>query len=305
MQLGRVTALVGDNGAGKSTLIKGIAGIHAFDSGDYLFEGEPVHVTNPKQANALGIEVVYQDLALCDNLDIVQNLFLGRETLANGILDEISMEERAAETLAGLSVRTVKSIRQKVASLSGGQRQTVAIARAVLWNSKLVILDEPTAALGVAQTEQVLSLVRRLADRGLAVVLISHNMTDVLAVADDIAVLYLGRMTAQVQAKDVTHTEVVQLITGGSLVADRRDRIQVADPHVARGHRARDELRLSSANRRAGMTPDPAAVRGRTATSLAPNVARPSSHRRPATTAPGSAAVTSVRCRPSSAWSCC
>jgi D-xylose transport system ATP-binding protein len=232
VRLGRVTALVGDNGAGKSTLIKGIAGIHSFDSGDYLFEGQSVHVANPKQANALGIEVVYQDLALCDNLDIVENLFLGRESLSTGFLDEISMEERAAETLAGLSVRTVKSVRQKVASLSGGQRQTVAIARAVLWNSKLVILDEPTAALGVAQTEQVLRLVRRLADRGLAVILISHNMNDVLAVADDIAVLYLGKLTAQVQAGDVSHSEVVQLITGGALV-EKEGHIQVTDPHQA------------------------------------------------------------------------
>jgi D-xylose transport system ATP-binding protein len=212
---GRVTALVGDNGAGKSTLIKGMAGIHAFDSGTYTFEGEDVQVTNPKQANALGIEVVYQDLALCDNLDIVHNLFLGRELKKGGILDETTMEQRASETLAGLSVRTVKSIRQTVASLSGGQRQTVAIARAVLWNSKLVILDEPTAALGVAQTEQVLRLVRRLADRGLAVVLITHNMNDVLAVADDIAVLYLGQMAAQVRSADVTHAQVVELITAG------------------------------------------------------------------------------------------
>ena len=217
LRLGRVTALVGDNGAGKSTLIKGIAGIHPFDSGQYLFEGQQVHVHNPKQANALGIEVVYQDLALCDNLDIVQNLFLGREALSTGLLDELTMEQRAAETLASLSVRTVKSVRQKVASLSGGQRQTVAIARAVLWNSKLVILDEPTAALGVAQTEQVLRLVRRLADHGLAVILISHNMNDVLAVADDIAVLYLGKMTAQVEAKDVDHSRVVELITGGAM----------------------------------------------------------------------------------------
>jgi D-xylose transport system ATP-binding protein len=230
VRLGRVTALVGDNGAGKSTLIKGVAGIHPFDSGDYVFDGETVHVANPKQANALGIEVVYQDLALCDNLDIVENLFLGREALQSGLLDEITMEQRAAGTLAGLSVRTVKSVRQKVASLSGGQRQTVAIARAVLWNSKLVILDEPTAALGVAQTEQVLRLVRRLADRGLAVLLISHNMNDVLAVADDIAVLYLGRLTAQVQATDVTHNDVVQLITGGSLV-EKGGQIVVTDPH--------------------------------------------------------------------------
>ena len=232
VRLGRVTALVGDNGAGKSTLIKGIAGIHAFDRGAYVFEGRPVSVANPKQANALGIEVVYQDLALCDNLDIVENLYLGREALSSGFLDELAMEQRAAETLAGLSVRTVKSVRQKVASLSGGQRQTVAIARAVLWNSKLVILDEPTAALGVAQTEQVLRLVRRLADRGLAVILISHNMNDVLAVADDIAVLYLGRLTAQVEAKDVSHSEVVQLITGGTLV-EEGGRVVVTDPREA------------------------------------------------------------------------
>src|SRR5688500_2808115 len=205
VRLGRVTALVGDNGAGKSTLIKGIAGIHAFDHGDYVFEGRSVTVHNPKQANALGIEVVYQDLALCDNLDIVENLYLGREELSAGFLDEIAMEQRAAATLAGLSVRTVKSVRQKVASLSGGQRQTVAIARAVLWNSKLVILDEPTAALGVAQTEQVLRLVRRLADRGLGVVLISHNLNDVFEVADDIAVLYLGQLVAQVETNAVNN----------------------------------------------------------------------------------------------------
>ena len=182
VRLGQVTALVGDNGAGKSTLIKGIAGIHPFDGGEYLFEGEPVaRRTTRSRANALGIEVVYQDLALCDNLDIVQNMFLGREVTSRACSTRARMEQRAAETLAGLSVRTVKSVRQNVASLSGGQRQTVAIARAVLWNSKLVILDEPTAALGVAQTEQVLKLVRRLADHGLAVILISHNMNDVLA----------------------------------------------------------------------------------------------------------------------------
>lgn len=212
---GQVTALVGDNGAGKSTLIKGIAGIYGFDSGDYEFDGRPVSVTNPKQANALGIEVVYQDLALCDNLDIVHNLFLGRELTRGGRLDEATMERRAKETLAGLSVRTVTSIRQQVASLSGGQRQTVAIARSVLWNSKLVILDEPTAALGVAQTEQVLKLVRRLADKGLAVVLISHNLNDVFEVADNISVLYLGRMAAQVAAKAVNRSQVVELITSG------------------------------------------------------------------------------------------
>jgi D-xylose transport system ATP-binding protein len=212
---GKVTALVGDNGAGKSTFVKGIAGIYAFDSGSYVFNGETVHVSSPKQSAALGIEVVYQDLALCDNLDVVQNIFLGREMLSRIVLDETSMERRASETLAGLSVRTLKSVRQKVSSLSGGQRQTVAIAKAVLWNSKLVILDEPTAALGVAQTEQVLNLVRRLADNGLGVVLISHNMNDVFQVADSIACLYLGRTAAQVDTAAVNNTQVVELITTG------------------------------------------------------------------------------------------
>lgn len=212
---GQVTALVGDNGAGKSTLVKGVAGIYPFDSGEYLFDGKPVHVTDPKQANALGIEVVYQDLALCDNLDVVHNMFLGREEKKSVVLDEITMEKRAVETLKGLSVRTLKSVRQQVSSLSGGQRQTVAIARAVLWNSKLVILDEPTAALGVAQTEQVLNLVRRLADNGLGVILISHNMNDVMQVADNIACLYLGALAAQVKASDVNHGRVVELITSG------------------------------------------------------------------------------------------
>jgi D-xylose transport system ATP-binding protein len=212
---GHVTALVGDNGAGKSTLIKGIAGIHAFDEGDYQFEGQPVKVHGPKDANALGIEVVYQDLALCDNLDVVNNMFLGRELGNPAALNDDAMESKARETLDGLSVRTLSSVRTKVASLSGGQRQTVAIARAVLWNSKVVILDEPTAALGVAQTEQVLLLVRRLADRGLGVVLISHNLNDVFEVADDIAVLYLGQMVAQVRRDEVTSGQVVELITTG------------------------------------------------------------------------------------------
>lgn len=212
---GEVTALVGDNGAGKSTLVKCIGGIHPIDSGEYLFEGKPVNVHSPRDAAALGIEIVYQDLALCDNLDIVQNMFLGRERKNGIVLDEDTMEQMAAKTLQGLSVRTVKSLRQPVSSLSGGQRQTVAIAKAVLWNSKVVILDEPTAALGVAQTAQVLELVRRLADQGLAVVLISHNMNDVFAVSDRIAALYLGRMAAQVKASDVTHAQVVELITAG------------------------------------------------------------------------------------------
>jgi D-xylose transport system ATP-binding protein len=212
---GEVTALVGDNGAGKSTLVKGIGGIYPFDAGEYWFEGNQVSVYAPRVAGALGIEIVYQDLALCDNLDIVQNMFLGRERRAGLVLDEVTMEQMATQTLAGLSVRTVKSVRQHVSSLSGGQRQTVAIAKAVLWNSKLVVLDEPTAALGVAQTAQVLELVRRLADNGLAVVLISHNMNDVFAVSDRIAALYLGRMVAQVKASDVTHAQVVELITAG------------------------------------------------------------------------------------------
>ena len=214
---GRVTALVGDNGAGKSTLIKGIAGIHPFDEGEYEYEGKPAHVKGPRDASALGIEIVYQDLALCDNLDVVHNMFLGREVLKNRLVDEDSMEARARETLDGLSVRTLTSVRTRVAALSGGQRQTVAIARAVLWNSKMVILDEPTAALGVAQTDQVLKLVRRLADRGLGVVLISHNLNDVFAVADDIAVLYLGQMAALVDASATSRESIVAAITTGKL----------------------------------------------------------------------------------------
>ncbi|MFD0204513.1 MULTISPECIES: ATP-binding cassette domain-containing protein [Saccharothrix] len=212
---GQVTALVGDNGAGKSTLVKCIAGIHPTDSGQVLFNGEEVHIHGPRDAAHLGIEVVYQDLALCDNLDIVQNMFLGRERGKLGMLDEADMEQAARKTLTSLSVRTVKSVRTQVASLSGGQRQTVAIAKAVLWNSKVVLLDEPTAALGVAQTRQVLDLVRRLAEQGLGVVLISHNMNDVFEVADRIACLYLGRMAAEVNTKDVTHGQVVELITAG------------------------------------------------------------------------------------------
>ncbi|MDP9799216.1 D-xylose transport system ATP-binding protein [Catenuloplanes nepalensis] len=212
---GEVTALVGDNGAGKSTLVKCVSGIYPIDSGQIFFEGRPVSINSPRDAAALGLEVVYQDLALCDNLDIVQNMFLGREKRSGLVLDEPTMEQLAAETLASLSVRTVKSLRQHASSLSGGQRQTVAIAKAVLWNSKVVILDEPTAALGVAQTAQVLELVRRLADRGLAVVLISHNMNDVFAISDRIATLYLGRMAAQVKTTDVTHSQIVELITAG------------------------------------------------------------------------------------------
>ena len=195
---GQVMALVGDNGAGKSTLIKCIAGIHPIDSGEVRFEGEPVHIHGPKEAADLGIEVVYQDLALCDNLDVVQNMYLGRE-LVDGVrkLDETAMEAKAQETLRSLSVTTLRNVRQTVAGLSGGQRQSVAVAKAVMWNSKLVILDEPTAALGVAQTRQVLELVKRLGEQGLAVILISHNLHDIFEVADDITVLRLGQNVAE------------------------------------------------------------------------------------------------------------
>jgi ABC-type sugar transport system ATPase subunit len=213
---GQVTALAGDNGAGKSVLIKCIAGIHPPDGGQIYWEGNAVHLRGPRHAAALGIETVYQDLALCDNLDIVQNMFLGRERLRHLLLDEEDMETEARETLTSLAVTTVRSIRQPVVSLSGGQRQSVAIARAVLWNSKLVIMDEPTAALGVAQTNMVLSLVRRLADRGLAVIIISHNMNDVFQVADRIAVLHLGRLAAVRPIAELDTQIVVDLMTTGT-----------------------------------------------------------------------------------------
>ena len=213
---GEVTALVGDNGAGKSTLVKCFAGINSIDSGEIVFEGKPVSLHDPRDATGLGIEFVYQDLALADNLDITQNMFLGREiTTLRSLLSDGEMERQARETLASLSVRTVSSVRQVVSHLSGGQRQTVAIAKAVLWNGKVVFLDEPTAALGVAQTRQVLDLVRRLADQGRGVVLISHNMNDVMEVADRVVALYLGRVAAEVQKKDTTTTQVVELITSG------------------------------------------------------------------------------------------
>jgi D-xylose transport system ATP-binding protein len=211
---GKVSALVGDNGAGKSTLIKGLAGVQSYDSGEVLFDGQPAALGSPHDASMLGIEVVYQDLALCENLDIVQNMFLGREEVHNRLLDGPQMERHAAETLGSLSVRTIKSVRQKVFSLSGGQRQTVAIARSVLQQARLVILDEPTAALGVAQTEQVLQLVRRLADSGVGVIIISHNLADVFEVADFIDVLYLGQMVGHLDAKQVSRDEVVGYITG-------------------------------------------------------------------------------------------
>ena len=211
---GKVTALVGDNGAGKSTLIKGLAGVQPYDGGEILFGGQPVVLHHPREAARYGIEVVYQDLALCDNLDIVQNMFLGREETGAATFDEGQMEVEAARALMSLSVKTVKSLRQKVSSLSGGQRQTVAIARSVVKQARVVILDEPTAALGVAQTEQVLNMVRRLADSGVAVIIISHNLQDVFHVADDVWVMYLGSMTAKLTVKDTTPDEVVGYITG-------------------------------------------------------------------------------------------
>src|SRR5918999_71333 len=215
---GEVMALVGDNGAGKSTLIKSVAGIYALDEGELLFEGEHIEIHSPREAARLGIEIVYQDLALCDNLDVVANMFLGRERTQNGfVLNESSMELTSRETLDELHVTTLRSVRQAVAGLSGGQRQAVAVAKAVMWNSRLVILDEPTAALGVAQTRQVLDLVRRLAERGLGVVIITHNLHDVFEVADRITVLRLGRRVALVERAKTTQEEVVHAITAGPL----------------------------------------------------------------------------------------
>jgi len=196
-------------------LTKCIAGIYQPDHGQVFWEGHPVHVRSARDASRLGIETVYQDLALADNLDIVQNMFLGRERVQYGLLDEDSMERAAAETLASLRVTTVRSIRQPVASLSGGQRQSVAVAKAVMWNSKLVIMDEPTAALGVVQTRQVLDLIKRLRDRGLAVMVISHNLTDIFEVADRIAVLYLGRMVVQDDTSKFDLQTIVQYMTTG------------------------------------------------------------------------------------------
>src|SRR5215218_6899959 len=216
---GEVTALVGDNGAGKSTLIKCVAGIYPVDDGDIYFDGEKVNIHGPKDAAKLGIEVVYQDLALADNLDVVQNMFLGREEMGTFLrLDESTMEQRARETLKGLSVTTIRSVRQAVAGLSGGQRQSVAVAKAVMWNSRLVILDEPTAALGVAQTRQVLDLVKRLAEQGLGVVIVSHNLHDIFEVADNITVLRLGQNVAEFKRRDVTQEQVVHAITAGKLM---------------------------------------------------------------------------------------
>jgi D-xylose transport system ATP-binding protein len=214
---GEVMALVGDNGAGKSTLIKCVAGIYSIDEGEILYDGNPVTIHGPKDAAKLGIEVVYQDLALCDNLDVVQNMYLGRELHDPFFrLREAPMEQHTAETLKSLSVTTIQSVRQPVATLSGGQRQSVAVARAVMWNNRVVFLDEPTAALGVAQTRQVLDLVKRLGDQGLAVVLVSHNLTDVFEVAGRITVLRLGRNVGVYDTSATNEQEIVQAITAGA-----------------------------------------------------------------------------------------
>ncbi|MCW2967606.1 MAG: hypothetical protein JWM71_1378 [Solirubrobacteraceae bacterium] len=213
---GQVTALVGDNGAGKSSLIKTVSGLWAPDAGSIVWEGESVHLHGPKDAEALGITTIYQDLALCDNLDIVQNMFLGHELLRRRQLDEGTMELSARKTLEDLSVTTVRSIRQPVASLSGGQRQSVAVAKAVMSEAKLVIMDEPTAALGVAQTTMVLELIKTLSQRGVAVLVISHNLNDVFEVSDRIAILYLGRLVTSGTASEFDRQSVVEYMTTGT-----------------------------------------------------------------------------------------
>ena len=216
----QVTALIGDNGAGKSTLIKTIAGIWAPSEGEIYWNGAHVDIKTPREADELGVATVYQDLALCDNLDIVGNMFLGHELLRHRLLDENKMETSAKDTLAGLSVTTVKSVRQLVESLSGGQRQSVAVARAVMRDAKLVIMDEPTAALGVSQTAQVLGLIRRLADRGIAVLVISHNLNDVFSIADRLAVMHLGRMVHSGPISEYTPQSAVEIITTGKFGGD-------------------------------------------------------------------------------------
>jgi D-xylose transport system ATP-binding protein len=236
---GQVTALVGDNGAGKTTLIKCIAGIHEPSSGQMFWNGRPVHLHSPKEATDLGIATVYQDLALADNLDIVQNMMLGHEKTTLGFLDEVSMELTAKQTLSQLSVTTVRSIRQPVGSLSGGQRQAVAVAKAVMLDAKLVIMDEPTAALGVSQTEMVLDLITRLASQGHGVIVISHNLTDIFRVADRVAVLYLGRLAAQGPRSEFDSQSVVEYMTTGTLT--RHDNGSGIEPAASPGSRSGSE----------------------------------------------------------------
>lgn len=228
---GQVVALVGDNGAGKSTLVKTIAGVHPIDEGVIEWEGSPVSINRPHDAQGLGVATVYQDLALCDNLDVVGNLYLGRELRRGLALDEVTMEQRARELLDTLSIR-IPSVRIPIASLSGGQRQVVAIARALIGDPKVVILDEPTAALGVEQTAQVLDLVERLRERGLAVILISHNMADVRAVADTVSVLRLGKNNGAFSVKDTSPEEIIAAITGATENAVTRR--QARNPEAAK-----------------------------------------------------------------------
>ncbi|MEV6315649.1 ATP-binding cassette domain-containing protein [Streptomyces sp. NPDC051776] len=228
IRTGEVVALVGDNGAGKSTLVKTIAGVHPIDEGGIEWEGRRVAINRPHDAQDLGVATVYQDLALCDNLDVVANLFLGRELRRASVIDEVAMEKRAKELLDTLSIR-IPSVRIPIASLSGGQRQVVAIARALIGEPKVVILDEPTAALGVEQTAQVLDLVERLRERGLGVILISHNMEDVKAVADKVAVLRLGRNNGVFTVKDTSHEEIIAAITGATDNAVTRRQARTAE----------------------------------------------------------------------------
>ena len=219
---GEVVAIVGDNGAGKSTLVKILAGVHPQDGGTITFGGSPTSIPTPTDSRDLGIATVYQDLSLCDNLDVVSNLWLGRELRKNGALDEVEMEQRSWTLLRELSAR-IPSVRIPVAALSGGQRQTVAIARSLIGEPSVVILDEPTAALGVAQTAEVLNLIERLRERGLGVILISHNIADVQAVADRIVVLRLGRNNGDFRVADVTSEMIIAAITGASNNSARRD----------------------------------------------------------------------------------
>jgi D-xylose transport system ATP-binding protein len=222
---GEVVALVGDNGAGKSTLVKTIAGIHAADEGSILFEGDEVKIHGPTDAVHLGIATVYQDLALCDNLDVVENLFLGREEIGEGPaaitrqMDEVTMEKQTGELLSRLAV-TIVNLRAEVGTLSGGQRQQTAIARSLLGDPKVVLLDEPTAALGVRQTAQVLELIKRLREEGHGVVVISHNLADVFEVADRVFVLRLGRKAGDFDVREVSQEEVVAAITGAEFGRD-------------------------------------------------------------------------------------
>lgn len=255
---GEVVALIGDNGAGKSTLVKVLAGVHAPDAGTIEFEGEAVEIASPADAQELGIATVFQDLALCDNLDVVANLWLGRELTIDGGLDEVGMEQRTWTLLRELAAK-IPSVRTPVAALSGGQRQTVAIARSLIGQPRVVILDEPTAALGVAQTAEVLNLIERLRERGHGVVLISHNMADVLAVADRVVVLRLGRNNGEFTAAEVTSETLIAAITGAIDVSRRASAVPLPPPSSSSSPSSRSPqspiIPLSDRRRRPGKTP--------------------------------------------------